>query len=128
MHYTSQVRSAKAFIHSLSSLGFLARKLIDSNLLPKERWLASFCQSEKAQRRRVLVYIRQTVTRDIQEPTETVLKDADLWAKRGDIEPALELLLIVLDHPASIQKTKDRASQHRLQLDVQLTPQEIEVV
>jgi hypothetical protein len=56
----------------------LQEQLIESNLLPKERWLASFCQSEKAQRRRVLVYVRQTGTRDIQERIETVLKDAGL--------------------------------------------------
>jgi hypothetical protein len=56
----------------------LQEQLIESNLLPKECWLASFCQSEKAQRRRVLVYVRQTGTRDIQERIETVLRDAGL--------------------------------------------------
>ncbi|GAP10023.1 hypothetical protein BECAL_01178 [Bellilinea caldifistulae] len=56
----------------------LQGQLIESNLLPKERWLASFCLSEKAQRRRVLVYIRQTGTRDIQERIETVLENAGL--------------------------------------------------
>jgi hypothetical protein len=56
----------------------LQEQLIESDLLPKERWLASFCQSEKAQRRRVLVYVRQTGTRDIQERIEDVLKDAGL--------------------------------------------------
>jgi SNF2 family DNA or RNA helicase len=56
----------------------LQERLIEGNLLPKERWLASFCQSEKAQRRRVLVYVRQTGTRDIQERIETVLKNAGL--------------------------------------------------
>jgi hypothetical protein len=56
----------------------LPEHLIEGDLLPKERWLASFCQSEKARRRRVLVYVRQTGTRDIQERIETVLKDAGL--------------------------------------------------
>jgi hypothetical protein len=56
----------------------LQEQLIESDLLPKERWLASFCQSEKARRRRVLVYVRQTGTRDIQDRIETVLKDAGL--------------------------------------------------
>ncbi|GIV63632.1 MAG: DUF6094 domain-containing protein [Chloroflexota bacterium] len=56
----------------------LQEQLIESNLLPKERWLTSFCQSEKAQRRRVLVYVRQTGTRDIQERIETVLENAGL--------------------------------------------------
>ena len=56
----------------------MQEQLIESSLLPKERWLASFCQSEKTQHRRVLVYVHQTGTRDIQERIETVLKDADL--------------------------------------------------
>ena len=56
----------------------LQEQLIEGDLLPKERWLASFCQSEKARRRRVLVYVRQTGTRDIQDRIETVLKDAGL--------------------------------------------------
>ena len=38
---------------------------------------------------------------------------ANLQAKRGDREHALELLLIVLNHPASFQETKDRASYPR---------------
>lgn len=59
---------------------------------------------------------------------EAVVGIANLQAKRGDIEAALELLLIVLDHSASIQETKNRASQLRAQLEVQLTPQEIKVV
>ncbi len=35
--------------------------------LPKESWLASFCRTEKALGRKVLVYVRQTGTRDIQD-------------------------------------------------------------
>ena len=35
---------------------------------------------------------------------------ASLQAKRGDMEHALELLLIVLNHPASFQETKNRAA------------------
>lgn len=33
--------------------------------LPKENWLADFCKAEKQQGRKVLVYVRQTGTRDI---------------------------------------------------------------
>lgn len=33
--------------------------------LPKEGWLADFCRNEKRQGRKVLVYVRQTGTRDI---------------------------------------------------------------
>jgi hypothetical protein len=35
--------------------------------LPKENWLADFCKVEKQQGRKVLVYVRQTGTRDIQD-------------------------------------------------------------
>jgi len=53
---------------------------------------------------------------------------ASLQAKRGNMEYALELLLMVLNHPASFQKTKNHALQLRAQLEVQLTHQEIELV
>ena len=35
--------------------------------LPKESWLANFCRAEKLQGRKVLVYVRQTGKRDIQD-------------------------------------------------------------
>ncbi|MAT45442.1 MAG: hypothetical protein CL609_24200 [Anaerolineaceae bacterium] len=35
--------------------------------LPKESWLADFCKIEKQQGRKVLIYVRQTGTRDIQD-------------------------------------------------------------
>jgi superfamily II DNA or RNA helicase len=35
--------------------------------LPKESWLADFCKLEKQQGRKVLIYVRQTGTRDIQD-------------------------------------------------------------
>ena len=35
--------------------------------LPKENWLADFCKMEKQQGRKVLIYVRQTGTRDIQD-------------------------------------------------------------
>jgi predicted ATPase/transcriptional regulator with XRE-family HTH domain len=54
---------------------------------------------------------------------------AILQAKRGNnMEYALELLLIVLNHPASFQKTKNRASDLRAELEAQLTPTQIEVI
>ena len=52
---------------------------------------------------------------------------ASLQAKRGDIEQALELLLIVLNHPASLQGTKDRAEILCVELEARLTPQQIEL-
>jgi hypothetical protein len=36
--------------------------------------------------------------------------------------------LIILDHPASIQETKHRASELRIQLEDQLPQQKIEVI
>jgi tetratricopeptide (TPR) repeat protein len=53
---------------------------------------------------------------------------AALQAKQGEIEQALELLLIVLEHPATIQDTRDRAKQLRSELEAQLTTQQIEAV
>ena len=53
---------------------------------------------------------------------------ASLQMKRGELEHALELLWVVLNHPASFQDTKNRASQLRAQVEVQLTRQELEPV
>lgn len=51
---------------------------------------------------------------------------ARLKAKQGDLEPALELFLFVLNHPASTQYTKDRIAPVRLELEAQLTTQQLE--
>jgi predicted ATPase/DNA-binding SARP family transcriptional activator len=51
---------------------------------------------------------------------------ASLRAKRGDAQSALDLLLIVLNHPASNQETKDRAEKLRRELKPRLTPQQIQ--
>jgi tetratricopeptide (TPR) repeat protein len=53
---------------------------------------------------------------------------ASLLAKRGEVKQALELLLIVMNHPASIQETRDRASHLRAELETQLTPLQIESI
>ncbi|HSB02257.1 MAG TPA: tetratricopeptide repeat protein [Anaerolineales bacterium] len=50
---------------------------------------------------------------------------ASLQAKQGDKEHALELLLVVLNHPASLQETKDRARDLRDELEARLHPSEI---
>ena len=42
------------------------------------------------------------------------------------MEHALELLLIVLNHPASFQETKNRADRLRAELEAQLTSQQVE--
>jgi predicted ATPase/transcriptional regulator with XRE-family HTH domain len=51
---------------------------------------------------------------------------ASLQTKQGDREHALELLLIVLNHPASFQEAKNRAAQLRTKLEAQLTSQQVE--
>jgi hypothetical protein len=52
----------------------------DSALLPKEQWLVDHCQAEVAQGRRVIVYLRQTGTRNIRPRIEKLLRDAGLNA------------------------------------------------
>jgi tetratricopeptide (TPR) repeat protein len=59
---------------------------------------------------------------------EAMIGIAGLQAKRGKIEAGLELLLVVLDHPASAQETRNRASQLQSELIVHLTPEEIGAV
>jgi len=53
---------------------------------------------------------------------------ADLEARAGEGEQALELSMRVLSHPSSTQAAKDRAEHLRVQLEPQLSPQQIEAV
>ncbi|HEY9075123.1 MAG TPA: DUF6094 domain-containing protein [Anaerolineaceae bacterium] len=57
--------------------------------LPKENWLAGFCKAEKQQGRKVLVYLRQTGTRDIQDRVELPLQAVGLRVTilGGNINP-----------------------------------------
>ncbi len=57
---------------------------------------------------------------------EALVGLASLQAKQGNIEYALELLLVVLNHPASMQDTKNRAAHRRIELEAQLTGQQVE--
>jgi predicted ATPase/DNA-binding XRE family transcriptional regulator len=52
---------------------------------------------------------------------------AILQVKRGNMEYALELLWMVLSHPASFQTTKNRAADLRADLEAQMTSQQVEV-
>jgi len=52
--------------------------LPDDRLYPKEAWLVEKCQMEKQRGRRVLVYVRQTATRDIQPRLVGLLRKAGL--------------------------------------------------
>ena len=59
---------------------------------------------------------------------EALVGIARLQAKRGECEQALELLLIVLNHPASIQETKDRAARLHAELEANLTSSQIKTI
>jgi len=49
-------------------------------LLPKEQWLVDYCLTEQQQQRKVLVYVRQTGTRDIQPRIRSMLEEVGLRA------------------------------------------------
>jgi predicted ATPase/transcriptional regulator with XRE-family HTH domain len=53
---------------------------------------------------------------------------ASLHAEQGNMEYALELLLVVLNHSASFKETKNRASDLRSDLEAQLSPTQIEAI
>jgi len=53
---------------------------------------------------------------------------ASLQAKTDNAEHALELLLIVLNHPASLQETKNRCSDLQAELEAQLSRQQVESI
>ena len=53
---------------------------------------------------------------------------ASLLAKRGDVEHALEMALIISNHPASSHDTRDRAARLRIELEAQLTRPPAEAV
>ncbi|MBL8080456.1 MAG: hypothetical protein JNM55_20970 [Anaerolineales bacterium] len=51
---------------------------VSDGVLPKESWLIKVCQAQHLAGRKVLVYVRQTGERDIQERLENLLKGAGL--------------------------------------------------
>lgn len=57
--------------------------------LPKENWLLNFCKQEKQQGRKVLIYVRQTGTRDIQDRVEEPLLAGGLRTEilSGRVDP-----------------------------------------
>jgi len=57
--------------------------------LPKEQWLAGFCRAEVTAGRRVLVYVRLTGTRDVQDRLRDALGEAGLRAMvlRQEVSP-----------------------------------------
>ncbi len=55
--------------------------VVDSETMPKESWLVDFCRSERQQGRKVLIYVRQTGTRDIQDRILKILRDGGVRAE-----------------------------------------------
>jgi SNF2 family DNA or RNA helicase len=55
--------------------------VVSDESMPKESWLVDFCRSERQQGRKVLVYLRQTGTRDIQDRILKVLRDGGVRAE-----------------------------------------------
>ena len=59
---------------------------------------------------------------------ESILGIASIRAKDGNSEQAYALLLVVLNHPISVDETKVRASTFRAELEAQLTLPQIDSV
>ena len=55
--------------------------VVDGETMPKESWLVDFCRAERQQGRKVLIYLRQTGTRDIQDRILKVLRDGGVRAE-----------------------------------------------
>jgi hypothetical protein len=56
---------------------------------------------------------------------EALARFASLQAKQGDLEQALEMLLMVLNHPVSFHETRDCIARLRTELEAQLTSQQV---
>jgi predicted ATPase/transcriptional regulator with XRE-family HTH domain len=56
---------------------------------------------------------------------ESILGFANVRAKQGNSELAYELLLVVLNHPATVQETRERAAKLSAELERRLTMQEV---
>jgi tetratricopeptide (TPR) repeat protein len=59
---------------------------------------------------------------------EALANLATLQAKQGDLEQALELLLMILDHPISLQETRHNVARMCTELEAQLTSQQVEAI
>lgn len=55
--------------------------VVGDESMPKESWLVDFCRAERQQGRKVLIYLRQTGTRDIQDRILKVLRDGGVRAE-----------------------------------------------
>jgi SAM-dependent methyltransferase len=73
-----ELRNEDGEIVNRETLLSLPRVVVDGELLPKESWLASFAAAEVQAGRKVLVYVRQTASRDIQPRLKEVLEQSGL--------------------------------------------------
>ena len=83
---------------------------------------------DRAKARRVLLEAIR-IDREVQALpalAEAVASLASLLMQEGAGEQALKLALHVLDHAATAQSTKDRAQLLRIELEAQLTTQQLE--
>lgn len=55
--------------------------VVGDETMPKESWLVDFCRTERQQGRKVLIYLRQTGTRDIQDRILKILRDGGVRAE-----------------------------------------------
>ena len=51
------------------------------DLLPKEQWLVDFCQDEIKHKRKVVIFVRQTGTRDIRQRLVSILRTQGITAQ-----------------------------------------------
>ena len=65
---------------------------------------------------------------DVPVVLDALVGIASLRAKRGETQSALELLLVVLNHPACDQEIKNRANSICAELVVQFTPTQIKTI
>lgn len=85
----SAFRDEVVQIDEIDSDGEFVRKVnlkylpavVGDDKLPKEQWLVDFCRTERQQGRKVLIYVRQTGTRDIQDRILKVLRDGGVRAE-----------------------------------------------
>jgi superfamily II DNA or RNA helicase len=75
---TEEVEDEKKKIVRKVEIMQLPAVIAEDKQLPKEDWLANFCLSERKQGRKVLVYLRQTGTRDIQARIQSALEKVGL--------------------------------------------------
>ena len=112
-----------ATFRSLGASWFVARALT-------EMGISLLAIGNEAEARRVWLESLSIATdiHAIPFALEALAGFASLRANQGHIENAFILLCLVLEHPASLQATKNRATALQVELEARLTPTEIEAI